>query len=118
MKSFIALYRGKSVAEARLVSVSADPDLVATVTQALISQDRASSDDEALRAVEEGRRRALRLIRERILGEVDDEPLTTAVSEEHLPDDWKKRHGPLRVIVEEESDEKNCSRRPGQENRA
>jgi hypothetical protein len=61
--SFVALYRGQSVATARLVAVSADPHLVATVSDALITETAAlATADAAGGCLERGRRSALRVM--------------------------------------------------------
>lgn len=68
MVSFLALYRGRSVASAELVAVSADPDLVGRYADELL--DAPASDDgdhdSVLREVHDGRRRALQLVREEV----------------------------------------------------
>ena len=63
--SFLAIYRGRTVADAKLVAVSADPQIVSEVAARLLKHpDEAedSEDDPVLAAVERGRRRALRLV--------------------------------------------------------
>jgi hypothetical protein len=61
--SFLALYRGPSIPQARLVAVSADPQLVADFARRLLGAAApAALTDPVLREVEGGRRRALRLI--------------------------------------------------------
>jgi hypothetical protein len=65
MTTFVALYRGATVASAKLVAVSADPGIVADVAGRLLRQDTASEEPDPIVAPMEGaRRRALRLIRE------------------------------------------------------
>jgi hypothetical protein len=59
--SFLALYRGDSVGSAKLVTVSADPGVVADFADRLLAQDTLPPDP-VLLEVERGRRRALRLI--------------------------------------------------------
>ena len=67
MKTLIALYRGETVAAARLVAVSADPEIVAVVSSALLSSKGNGRDSEAADPVivhlDAARRRALRRIR-------------------------------------------------------
>ena len=60
--SFVALYRGESIAAAHLVAVSADPALVSQVTVRLLEAAPGGDDDPAVRKLERGRRSALRLI--------------------------------------------------------
>jgi len=60
MSAILALYRGESIARAKLVAATADEAIVADFTRRLLEQPL--SDDPVLRAVELGRRRALRLI--------------------------------------------------------
>jgi len=63
--TFLALYRGATVGEAKLISVSADPDLVAVVAGRLLdssTDERVEGDDAILGAVANGRQRALWLI--------------------------------------------------------
>jgi hypothetical protein len=63
MTSFIAIYRGKTVAEARLIAVSANPDLVAEVSSKLL-EEVANEGDEILEALSKGRRFALTLVKQ------------------------------------------------------
>lgn len=63
MPSFVAVYRGPTVAEARLIAVSADPALVADVSGRLLQLSPDESDDRVLTTLEHGKRSALRLIR-------------------------------------------------------
>ena len=67
MQSFIALYRGPTVSEARLVSASAEPALVAYVAERLL--EKPPDTDQVLAPIDAGRRQALRLV----LGELEDE---------------------------------------------
>jgi hypothetical protein len=67
MATFVAVYRGRTIGEAEIISVSADPQLVALVTAQMLDAEpnRASEEpDPALTALRQGRRRALHLIRE------------------------------------------------------
>jgi hypothetical protein len=61
MVSFLALYRGASVASAELVAVAADPSLVAYVSRELLRRRTPATHDPVIRALVRGRRRALRL---------------------------------------------------------
>ena len=62
--SFIALYRGHTITDAKLVAVSADPGMVADFAKRLLRQPRgdAAAADPVLATIEQGRRQALRLI--------------------------------------------------------
>ncbi len=64
MSTFIALYRGPSVSEARLVAVSSDAGLIRDVTAHLIgpSDEDDLSPDPVVRSIDRGRRAALRFI--------------------------------------------------------
>ncbi len=57
----LALYRGPSVAEAKIIAVSVDPDLVSYVAGRLLAS-RAAADDPVLAKLDQGRRGALRAI--------------------------------------------------------
>ena len=61
--SFVALYRGPTITEARLIAVSADPGVVARVAAQLLRTTAGPADapesDPVLGAFERGRRRAL-----------------------------------------------------------
>jgi hypothetical protein len=64
MTTFIALYRGQTIAEARIIAVSADPSLVADVSSKLLQSQEGENQDAIIAAVEIGRRDALRLIKQ------------------------------------------------------
>jgi hypothetical protein len=61
--AFVAVYRGPTVASARLVAVSSDPRLVADVASRLLREPSADGDDPATTSIDRGRRAALRVIR-------------------------------------------------------
>ena len=61
MTSFIALYRGQSVADANLIAVSADPNIVALVSDALLNKPR-ELKDKVIRCIETGQRAAIELV--------------------------------------------------------
>ena len=63
MPTFLTVYRGRTVAEARMVAVSADPALVADVVNRLLDQAHDPDDDPVVRAIDHGRVAALRLIK-------------------------------------------------------
>ncbi len=68
MSTFLALYRGETVGGAKLVAVSADPTIVTDFARRLLKdppspeRDEESDRDPVLASIEQGRRRALRLI--------------------------------------------------------
>ncbi len=72
MSTFIALYRGPSVSEARLVAVSSDAGLIRDVATRLIgpsSEDDEASTDPVIRSIDQGKRSALkRILREASCG--------------------------------------------------
>ena len=63
MHTFIALYRGHTIAEARMIAATADEDLVALVADKLL-QDLPEATDPVVRSLERGKQSALRLVRE------------------------------------------------------
>ena len=62
MTTFLALYRGKTIADAKMVAVSADPELVAAVATRLLDTPHPQGEDPVVATLERGRRAALRLI--------------------------------------------------------
>lgn len=65
--SFLALYRGETVGSARLVAVSADPKIVREFAERLLDEEPdpcAVEPDPVGRALEGGRRDAIRLVRD------------------------------------------------------
>jgi hypothetical protein len=66
MTTFIAIYRGETVAASKLVAVSADPVLVARIVSALRDETRGSTDDQVLNAMEIAKYDALELIEEEL----------------------------------------------------
>lgn len=69
MASFLALYRGESVGSASLVAVTADQELVREFADRLLAHDPPADGDPVQDAVREGRREALRLVRDEAGGE-------------------------------------------------
>lgn len=61
--AFLVLYRGKEIADARVVAISADPRLVHDFALRMLEEDRPHPDP-VLGAVDEGRREALKLVRD------------------------------------------------------
>jgi hypothetical protein len=62
MTSFVAIYRGQTVENARLIAVSANPTLVAEVSSKLLKDAAGKDGDEVLDALDGGRRSALALV--------------------------------------------------------
>jgi hypothetical protein len=62
MTSFIALYRGPSVDDARLIAVSSAPDLVAFLADQLLVRDEPSGDP-VVEKLRRGRRSALKAVK-------------------------------------------------------
>ena len=62
MTTFVALYRGETVASAKLVAVTADPSLVADVSSRLLQSLPTGAQDRVIGPIDRGRRAALRQI--------------------------------------------------------
>jgi hypothetical protein len=62
--TFLALYRGQTVGDAKMVAVTADPLLIAYVATNLLDISRQEDTDPVVNTLERGRRAALRLIRQ------------------------------------------------------
>jgi hypothetical protein len=62
MTSFLALYRGESIAGAKIVAVTAEPGLVRDFARRMLAEPQ-QEPDFVLRELENGRRRALELVR-------------------------------------------------------
>jgi len=61
--TFIAIYRGRTASDARLVALSADPALVARVVAAILAApEPGRRDDPVVGAIDRARRQSLRLI--------------------------------------------------------
>jgi len=63
VSTFIAIYRGDTVADARIVAVSADQALVAEISARLLSEPLENVEDPVLKVLDRSRRKALRLIK-------------------------------------------------------
>ncbi len=62
-RTFIAVYRGRSASDARLVALSADPALVASVAGQILAQRRPGlAEDPIVEGIARARRQGLRLI--------------------------------------------------------
>lgn len=67
MVTFLALYRGLTVAEAEVVGLSADPELIADFATRLLDRPTSPDGDLVLDAKHRAQRRTLRLLREEVL---------------------------------------------------
>jgi len=67
--TFVAIYTGDTVANARLIAASAAPELVRYVAEALYNNTPRETGNEATQHIEQGRHNALRLIVEQEGGE-------------------------------------------------
>lgn len=64
MTNFIALYHGETIGSAKIIGVSANPDLVAEFATRLLQHHEKPEGDPVIRSLDGGRRQALRLIAE------------------------------------------------------
>jgi len=62
--SFVALYRGPSVGEARLIALCTDKDVVAEFAERLLGRESPKEKDPVRGVLENARREALRLVKE------------------------------------------------------
>lgn len=64
MVSFLALYRGMSIATAQMIAVTTNPHLVATVAASILASEHQDPEesDPAISSVLGGRREALKLV--------------------------------------------------------
>ena len=61
--TFIAIYRGRTASDARLVSITSDPAIVATVVeQVLANREDRTREDPVIDALDRARRHGLRLV--------------------------------------------------------
>jgi hypothetical protein len=64
VSTFIAIYRGRTASDARLVAITSDPAIVALVVgQMLADQNDGTGDDPVVGAIDRARRHGLRVIR-------------------------------------------------------
>ena len=67
MASFLALYRGETIGAAKIVTVSADPELVADFAKRMLARpEQCATPDTVLSELEQGRRRALEAVRNEV----------------------------------------------------
>ena len=64
MVSFVALYRGDRLQTAKLVAVTADPEIISRVAEQLLSEPPEHPEDPILGGLHERRARALELMSE------------------------------------------------------
>lgn len=62
MRDFLALYRGPSIDRARLITTTADRELVEEFVRRLLADPQLPERDPALRELELGKRRALEIV--------------------------------------------------------
>lgn len=72
MTTFVALYRGQTVASAQLIAVSADPALIALVSRRLLERGE-QVEDPVLKQLATGRRAAIRTIQHEAEAEAEGE---------------------------------------------
>lgn len=63
MATFVAVYRGETIAGARLIALSADSTLVADVSARILQEHPDKDPDPVVACVEQGRKAALRMIK-------------------------------------------------------
>jgi hypothetical protein len=63
LTSFVALYRGQTVGAAKMVAISAEPDLVRDFAARMLAKPPEDEPDAILQELEQGRRRALELVK-------------------------------------------------------
>ena len=66
MQTFLAVYRGKTISDARMVAVTSDWAMIGDIVDRLLSRPIDPEGDPALLAIDRGRTRALRLIRKEL----------------------------------------------------
>lgn len=64
MTTFLALYRGESVGASKLIALTAEPAIVAGFAARMLSTPSEPEPDAVLYALEQGRRQALRLVKD------------------------------------------------------
>ena len=64
MTTFLALYRGEAVGASKLIALTAEPAIVAHFAARMLSTPGEPEPDAVLYELEQGRRRALRLVKD------------------------------------------------------
>jgi hypothetical protein len=72
--TILGVYRGRTLADARLVAVSADPELVADVAARMLRAPGEQMDDPVLNGQREAERAALRVIKREAEAELEPVP--------------------------------------------
>lgn len=67
--AFLVLYTGADVESARMVAVTAEPEIVREFTERMLDRERPVYGDPVADAVAQGRRQALELVRDEIIPE-------------------------------------------------
>jgi hypothetical protein len=62
--TFLALYRGESVAAAKLLALTAEPELVLEFAERMLARPEEQQPDAVLAELGHGRRRALELVKD------------------------------------------------------
>jgi hypothetical protein len=62
MATFLAIYRGDTIASAQLIAVSTDPSIVTHVASRLLATEEDEPEDPVLLSITRGRTNALRLV--------------------------------------------------------
>ncbi len=62
--TFLALYRGESVAAAKLLALTAEPELVRDFAERMLARPEEQEPDAVLAELEHGRQRALELVKD------------------------------------------------------
>ena len=63
MTTFLALYRGDSVSAAKLLALTAEPDLVRDFASRMLAGPEEQESDPVLGELQRGRQRALQLVK-------------------------------------------------------
>jgi hypothetical protein len=63
VSSFLALYRGETISAAKIVAVSASPELITEFAERMMGEPEEPGLDPVLKELEHGRRRALQLVK-------------------------------------------------------
>jgi hypothetical protein len=63
LTSFVALYRGETVGAAKMIAISAEPDLVRDLAARMLAKPPEDQPDMVIRELEQGRRRTLELVK-------------------------------------------------------
>ena len=63
ISTIVALYRGRTIADAKLVGVTVDPAIAAAVAGQMLDEKRAGDDDPIVAARDDGQRKVLQLVK-------------------------------------------------------